>query len=48
MHGRRVFGNYDDDVQVVDDLRIIGNSYERTSGITMMIFGLQMTSLFGI
>lgn len=33
-------GNYDDVLQVVDDLKVIGKCGEQMSGIT--IFGLQM------
>lgn len=33
MYGRRLSGNHGDDVQVVDNWRIIGNSDERVSGV---------------
>lgn len=33
IYGRRLSGNHDDDVRVVDNWRIIGNSDERMSDV---------------
>lgn len=38
--GRRVFGDCNDDVQIVDDLIIIGNGVGWCPDITMKMFGL--------
>lgn len=40
MNGHWVFGDYDGDFQVADDLKIIWNSDELSSRITM--FGLEI------